>query len=106
MSDHCIQSNISHSKSSTLESIIDVKKNKKPKKNKSISVISVDSAASSRLEIINTPPKPYLSIIDFNLLTRGGLEEAANSNKSFEKVCPHHSQKPKQLEPRKSNHSS
>lgn len=45
----------------------------------------------SKSEVVNTPPKPYLSIIDFNLLTRGGLDEA--TNKSPEKVCPHHYQK-------------
>lgn len=39
---------------------------------------------------LTMPPKPYLSIIDFNLLTRGGLEEAT---KSPEKICPHHYQK-------------
>lgn len=45
----------------------------------------------SKNEIISIPPKPYLSIIDFNLLTRGGLEEA--TSKPGEKVCPHHYQK-------------
>lgn len=39
---------------------------------------------------ISTPPKPYLSIIDFNMLTRGGLEQATRSP---EKVCSHHYQK-------------
>ncbi|XP_055604992.1 cytosolic carboxypeptidase 6 [Uranotaenia lowii] len=28
------------------------------------------------IEIVNVPPKPCLTIIDFNLLTRGGLDEA------------------------------
>lgn len=31
---------------------------------------------------ISVPPKPYLTIIDFNLLTRGGLEKA--KSKSFD----------------------
>jgi cytosolic carboxypeptidase protein 6 len=50
--------------------------------------------------------KPYLSIIDFNMLTRGGLEEAV-ANKSPEKVCPHHQQqqskitRPKTADPSK-----
>uniref|UniRef100_A0AAG5D4J7 Uncharacterized protein n=1 Tax=Anopheles atroparvus TaxID=41427 RepID=A0AAG5D4J7_ANOAO len=28
------------------------------------------------IEILTVPPKPHLTIIDFNQLTRGGLEEA------------------------------
>lgn len=50
------------------------------------------------------PTKPYLSIIDFNMLTRGGLDEAVAS-KSPEKVCPHHQQqkntRPKTADPSK-----
>lgn len=34
-------------------------------------------------EVLNVPPKPYLSIIDFNQLTRGGLEEATKINEKF-----------------------
>jgi cytosolic carboxypeptidase protein 6 len=55
-------------------------------------------------ETFTLPTKPYLSIIDFNMLTRGGLEEAVIANKSPEKVCPHHQQKiarPKTADPAK-----
>jgi len=48
-------------------------------------------ATQAKLEAVTTPPKPYLSIIDFNMLTRGGLDEAVLN--SPEKVCPHHLQK-------------
>lgn len=34
-------------------------------------------------ETLNIPPKPYLSIIDFNQLTRGGLEEATKINEKL-----------------------
>lgn len=61
---------------------------KSKKKKKTTSVVS-DPAASK--EMVSTPTKPYLSIIDFNMLTRGGLEEA--TSKSPEKICPHHYQK-------------
>ncbi|XP_065084431.1 cytosolic carboxypeptidase 6-like isoform X2 [Ochlerotatus camptorhynchus] len=33
------------------------------------------------IEILNVPPKPCLTIIDFNQLTRGGLEEATSGRK-------------------------
>lgn len=33
-------------------------------------------------EIINIPPKPSLSIIDFNQLTRGGLEQAKSDSQA------------------------
>ncbi|XP_058823902.1 cytosolic carboxypeptidase 6 [Topomyia yanbarensis] len=36
------------------------------------------------IEILNVPPKPCLTIIDFNQLTRGGLEEAT-SGRTFER---------------------
>lgn len=60
-----------------------------PKSRKKTTTASETSPPKS--EVVNTPPKPYLSIIDFNLLTRGGLEEA--TSRSPEKVCPHHYQK-------------
>lgn len=56
---------------------------KNRKKKKPTSTVSESFPAKS--EAISTPPKPYLSIIDFNMLTRGGLEEA--TSKSPEKVC-------------------
>lgn len=62
-------------------------KSKKKKKPKSV----VSDPSASRGDQEGTPPKPYLSIIDFNMLTRGGLEEARG--KSPEKICPHHYQK-------------
>lgn len=52
---------------------------------------TVSEVSPSKSEVVNTPPKPYLSIIDFNMLTRGGLEEA--TRESPEKICPHHFQK-------------
>jgi hypothetical protein len=52
---------------------------------------TVSEVSPLKGEVMNTPPKPYLSIIDFNMLTRGGLEEA--TNKTPEKICPHHYQK-------------
>ena len=62
-------------------------KNKKKKKPKSV----ISDPSASKCEMVSLPPKPYLSIIDFNMLTRGGLEEA--TGKSPEKICPHHYQK-------------
>lgn len=62
-------------------------KNKKKKKPTS----TVSETAPSKSELVVSVPKPYLSIIDFNMLTRGGLEEA--TSRSPEKVCPHHYQK-------------
>lgn len=62
-------------------------KNKKKKK----LALAISESSPSKSEVVNTPPKPYLSIIDFNMLTRGGLEEA--TSKSPEKVCAHHYQK-------------
>ncbi|XP_035918845.1 cytosolic carboxypeptidase 6-like [Anopheles stephensi] len=37
------------------------------------------------IEMLNVPPKPHLTIIDFNQLTRGGLEEATSSGKPIER---------------------
>lgn len=62
-------------------------KNKKKKKKAS----AVSDPSASKSDLAATTPKPYLSIIDFNMLTRGGLEEA--TNRSPEKICPHHYQK-------------
>jgi cytosolic carboxypeptidase protein 6 len=63
-----------------------------PKSRKKKEMTSTASEMSpSKVEVMNMPPKPYLSIIDFNLLTRGGLEEA--TSRSPEKICPHHYQK-------------
>lgn len=62
---------------------------KQKRKVKATSVIS--EAVTSKAETYSTPPKPYVSVIDFNLLTRGGLDEAIS--KSPEKLCPHHHQK-------------
>lgn len=64
-------------------------KNKKKKKKKPELAISEMYPCTS--DVVNNPPKPYLSIIDFNMLTRGGLEEA--TSRSPDKVCPHHFQK-------------
>lgn len=52
----------------------------KPRKDKKIT----DEEKSTNLKnndeiLVNIPPKPSLSIIDFNQLTRGGLEEAKRS---------------------------
>lgn len=55
-------------------------------KRKATSMIS--EAVTSKAETLSTPPKAYVSVIDFNLLTRGGLEEAIS--KSPEKLCQHH----------------
>lgn len=44
------------------------------------SKVTIDSRAKTA-EILNIPPKPYLSIIDFNQLTRGGLDEATGKIK-------------------------
>lgn len=62
-------------------------KNKKKKK----PTLTVSETLPPKLEVVTMPAKPYLSIIDFNMLTRGGLEEA--TAKSPEKICPHHYQK-------------
>jgi hypothetical protein len=109
MSDHFSLSNLSRSKSGNLDTAFEGQQKRKSK-GKTVSMISGETEASSKVDIINIPPKPYLSIIDFNLLTRGGLEEATNttSNRSFEKVCPHHFQKVKSklMEPRKGYLSS
>lgn len=58
------------------------------RKTKPKSTTTVAETIITKNEIISIPPKPYLSIIDFNLLTRGGLEEA--TSKPGEKVCSHH----------------
>lgn len=63
-----------------------------PKKTKKKSKKPEVESLPSKNEEVSNPPKPYLSIIDFNMLTRGGLDEAVSS-KSPEKVCPHHYQK-------------
>lgn len=60
------------------------KKKKKPR-------TTVSDNTPVKSDAITTLSKPYLSIIDFNMLTRGGLEEA--TGKSPEKICPHHYQK-------------
>lgn len=62
---------------------------KHKKKQKGTSVIS--ETLPSKAETFTTPPKAYVSVIDFNMLTRGGLEEARS--KTPEKICPHHYQK-------------
>lgn len=62
-------------------------KNKRKKKPAS----TMAESLPSKLEMVTLVPKPYLSIVDFNMLTRGGLEEA--TSKSPEKVCAHHYQK-------------
>lgn len=62
-----------------------------PKNKKKKRPTSDVSEQSAKTELVSEPPKPYLSIIDFNLLTRGGLEEA--TSKSPEKICSHHYQK-------------
>lgn len=43
------------------------------------------------IETVNVPPKPCLSIIDFNQITRGGLEQATkqfhdNKSKASSKI--------------------
>jgi hypothetical protein len=48
----------------------------------------ISEAVPSKAETLSTPPKAYVSVIDFNLLTRGGLDEAIS--KSPEKLCQHH----------------
>jgi cytosolic carboxypeptidase protein 6 len=60
-------------------------------KKKSKTTTTASETYATKSDVVNTPPKPYLSIIDFNMLTRGGLEEA--TNRSPEKICPHHFQK-------------
>lgn len=80
-------------KSLNRESDSEIYQTKKSKKKKALSTLSDLTGTTTKLDMINTPPKPYLSIIDFNLLTRGGLEEAASINKSLEKICSRHYQK-------------
>lgn len=63
---------------------------KSKKKKQPTSTVS-EMSPSKGGEVVNMPPKPYLSIIDFNMLTRGGLEEARSNLP--EKVCSHHYQK-------------
>lgn len=46
--------------------------------------MTVDGRAKTA-ETLNIPPKPYLSIIDFNQLTRGGLDAATKNTKSPKK---------------------
>jgi hypothetical protein len=60
-------------------------------KKKQIPISLVSDNFTSKAETFVAPPKAYVSVIDFNLLTRGGLEEA--TNKTSEKICPHHNQK-------------
>lgn len=69
------------------------------KKKKGTSTISGESSGSPLLKsqpdvTFTLAPKPYLSIIDFNMLTRGGLDEAVA--KSPERTCPHHQPPPEQ----------
>lgn len=47
-----------------------------PKTTKCAKTLSEDILKNSDDVIVNIPPKPSLSIIDFNQLTRGGLEQA------------------------------
>lgn len=66
------------------------------KSTKSKKTASTTSGESfPKVEMISVAPKPYLSIIDFNLLTRGGLEEAANIKRPAPEkiICPHHYQR-------------
>lgn len=71
---------------------------KRKKKKPGTSTVSGDSTGSPSKyphEVTFTlAPKPYLSIIDFNMLTRGGLDEAVA--KSPERTCPHHQPPPQQ----------
>lgn len=74
-------------------------KTKRKKKKPGTSTVSGDSTGSPSKyqphEVAFTlAPKPYLSIIDFNMLTRGGLDEAVA--KSPERTCPHHQPPPQQ----------
>lgn len=85
----CTQTNDPFSISCLKLGNLDLSPKAKRKQQPPKSVVSEISPTKS--EVINTPPKPYLSIIDFNMLTRGGLDEA--TNKSPEKICPHHHQK-------------
>lgn len=61
-----------------------------PKKHKK-KTKGLEAEPSKKDDVLSNTPKPYLSIIDFNMLTRGGLDKA--TSKSPEKVCPHHYQK-------------
>lgn len=62
-------------------------KQKRKEKEKATSMIS-EAVMPSKAEILSTAPKAYVSVIDFNMLTRGGLDEAIS--KSPEKLCQHH----------------
>jgi hypothetical protein len=64
-------------------------KHSNKKKQKAASNFS--ECSPSKADTFIAAPKPYVSVIDFNLLTRGGLDEA--TSKSTEKVCQHHYQK-------------
>lgn len=48
--------------------------------------VTIDSRAKTAETTVNVPPKPYLSIIDFNQLTRGGLDAATKSEKLVSKI--------------------
>lgn len=51
--------------------------------------MTASSTNNRTIETLNVPPKPYLSIIDFNQITRGGLEQATKKcshNKSNNKT--------------------
>lgn len=63
---------------------------KHKRKSKAVSTIS-EGALPAKAETYVAQTKPYVSVIDFNLLTRGGLDEA--TSKSPEKICAHHYQK-------------
>lgn len=60
-------------------------------KKKAAPASTISENSPSKAETFMAPPKSYVSVIDFNLLTRGGLEEA--TQKTSEKVCAHHYQK-------------
>lgn len=50
-----------------------------PNASKPTKVASEDISKNADDVLVNIPPKPSLSIIDFNQLTRGGLEQAKRS---------------------------
>lgn len=54
----------------------DLKPTKKKKEPKKVEQEKCDAPIYSDEILVNIPPKPSLSIIDFNQLTRGGLEQA------------------------------
>lgn len=62
-----------------------------PKHKKKPKHTSIISECTSKTDTFVAPPKAYVSVIDFNLLTRGGLDEA--TSKYGDKICAHHSQK-------------